>query len=115
MPNSDSDRSTQTAKPPELDGNAPPTTSAPLRSPRRSPSPPASRVEAQLRARVDELEARLTEVTRCLEVAEGAADAARLAARDAEQTLETIKGTRSWQMTAPMRSGMGRVRRMLGR
>lgn len=68
-----------------------------------------------MRARVDELEARLTEVTRCLEVAENTADAARLAARDAEQTLEMIKATRSWQMTVPLRSGMGRVRRMLGR
>jgi hypothetical protein len=64
---------------------------------------------------VDELEARVTEITRCLEVAEHAADEARIAARQAEQTIETIRGTRSWQMTAFMRSAMGRVRRILGR
>jgi hypothetical protein len=72
-------------------------------------------VEAQLRARVDELEARVTEITRCLEVAEHAADHARLAASQAELTMETIRATTTWRMTAPLRSGMGRVRRIFGR
>jgi hypothetical protein len=118
MPNGDSQRSTPTVKPANVDRNAPPERNAPApppRSPRRGPSPPQSRVEAKLRARVDELEARVSEITRCLEGAEHAAEVARSEARQAQQTLEMIKATRSWQMTAPLRSGMGRVRRMLRR
>ena len=115
MANSDSERSTPTVKPPTLDGNAPPPTASGARTARRRATAPRSRVEAQLRARVDELEARVTEITRCLEVAEHAGDQARTAARQAEQTIETIRGTRSWKMTAFMRSAMARVRRILGR
>jgi phage shock protein A len=115
MANSDSERSTPTVKPPTLDGNAPPPTAPGARKARRRATPAASRVEAQLRARVEELETRVTEITRCLEVAEHAADEARSAARHAEQTIETIRGTTSWRLTAPMRSAMARVRRILGR
>lgn len=115
MANSDSERSTPTVKPPTLDGNAPPPTAQGTRAARRRVTAPGSRVEAQLRGRVDELEARVTEIARCLEVAEHAADEARSATRHAEQTIETIRGTTSWRLTAPMRSAMARVRRILGR
>src|SRR5947209_16421502 len=115
MANSDPERSAPTVRPPTRDGNpAPPTAPGP-RTARRRVTAPGSRVEAQLRARVDELEARVTEITRCLEAAEHAADQARIAARQAEQTIETIRGTTSWRLTAPMRSAMGRIRRILGR
>ncbi len=112
MTNSDSESSTPTVEPPEP--GAPPA-AAPQRSARRRASAPRSRDEARLRERVAELEARLTEVTRCLEDAENRADHAGAAARQAEQTLETIRATTSWKLTAPLRTGMGRVRRMLGR
>jgi hypothetical protein len=113
MTNSDSESSTPTVEPPKPDGPAP--ASSPRRPARRRPSAPGSRTEAQLRERVAELEARLAAVTRCLEAAENAADQARAATRHAEQTLETIRATTSWKLTAPLRTGMGRVRRMLGR
>ena len=84
---------------------------------RREP-PAASRTEAQLRARVAELEAQLADVARCLEAAENRAAellAARDALREAERKLAVISATRSWRLTAPVRIVGQRVRRLLGR
>lgn len=80
---------------------------------RRAPKP-QNRAEAQLQARVAELEARVSEITRCLEAAESEAELARRRAADAERTLEMVRATRTWRMTGPLRSGMGRLRHMLG-
>jgi hypothetical protein len=84
---------------------------------RREP-PAASRTEAQLRARVAELEAQLTDVARCLEAAENRAAellAVHDALREAERKLAVIKATRSWRFTAPVRTVGQRVRRLSGR
>jgi len=80
--------------------------------------PAASRTEAQLRARVAELEAQLTEVARCLEAAENRAAellAVHDALREAERKLAVIRATRSWRFTAPVRIVGQRVRRLLRR
>jgi hypothetical protein len=82
-----------------------------------SAPPPRSRTEVQLQARIAELEARVADITRCLEAAEqravervGQADAARL---EAERVLAVIASSRSWRMTSLLRGTMERVRRAL--
>jgi hypothetical protein len=83
---------------------------------RRQPAP-ASQVEAQLRARIAELEAQLTEAARCLQAAENRS-ADRLALRAAldlsEHRLAVTTASRSWRFTRLLRSFMARVRRPLG-
>lgn len=76
----------------------------------------------QVRARITELEARLADVTRCLEDAERGREEARVALvaaedsrRAAQVKLERIEATRSWRLTAPVRGAMGWVRRMFRR
>jgi hypothetical protein len=80
-------------------------------------SAPANRSEAQLRFEVVELEARLAEVSRCLQGAEErAAEAAyareELAAvlADTELRLAVIINSRSWRLTGPLRSIGRRLR-----
>lgn len=87
-----------------------------LRTPRvgtPEPSPLDGRGETQLRARVAELEAQLVEIARCLEDSEArAADAVALRA-DFETvmgTLRRMEASRSWRLTRPMRSAIGRLR-----
>lgn len=92
------------------------------RSPRGEPS---SQAEARLRAHAAQLEARLLEVTHCLEQAEQrSAEVLTLrdqlqryenALRAAEQKHVALTNTRSWRLTEPLRSGMGWSRRVLGR
>jgi chromosome segregation ATPase len=96
------------------------------------------RTEAQLRERVVGLEARVAEVTRCLEAAENRAaelaatqqrmrsmqervqsieaerDLLRARIDELERKLRVITTSRSWQMTKHARSAMSRVRRTLG-
>jgi hypothetical protein len=84
--------------------------------------PRPSRTEVQLRARVAELEARLADVTRCLESAENRA-AELLAMReqvvsvqaDAERRLAELANSNSWRMTKPLRSARAWIRRVFGR
>jgi hypothetical protein len=129
MMNGDSARPTASAESLEAEMEARPS-GAPNRQAHGQPAaPPASRVEAQLRARVVELEARLVEVTRCLEAAEHEADLARGAAKEArivaddverahrrtEDRLAVICASRSWRITSPLRSGMRSMRGRLGR
>jgi hypothetical protein len=99
---------------PETGGLAP-ASARPRATPRRERSP-NGRAEAQLRARVAELEARLADVGRCLEAAESrAADRLALQAELdlAWHRLAVIEASRSWRLTRPLRSGMARVRRLL--
>jgi len=95
-------------------------TSAPALGPGGAPR--VSRAEVQLRARVVELEARLADVTRCLEAAERGGEEARCALAGSEQArhaavlkVGSIEATRSWRSTAPLRRVGGRVRRLLRR
>ena len=68
-----------------------------------------------MRWRVAEVEARLAEVTRCLEAAENTA-ALRAAALDvAERKFDAIATSKSWRMTGPLRSGATRIRRLFRR
>jgi len=89
---------------------------------RREPAA-AGRAEAQLRARVVELEMQLGEVVRCLEDAENRA-AEVLALRErvgslearlvaSERKLTIIVGTRTWRYTTPVRTAGKHVRRLL--
>ena len=112
MTNNDSERSTPAAEP---DMDASPATAPPQRSPRRRTSPPQSRVEAQLRWRVAEVEARLAEVTRCLEAAENAAAVRADALDEWERRFDAIATSKSWRMTGPLRSGARRIRRLFRR
>lgn len=75
-------------------------------------------VEAQLRAHVVELEARLTEVTRCLETAENRASALlemTARAEAAERMVAVLVDSSSWRVTRPLRWTMQRIRRPFGR
>jgi hypothetical protein len=87
---------------------------------RRRASPPANRSEAQLRFDVVELEARLAEVSRCLQGAEErAAEAAHardeLAAglADIELRFAVIVNSRSWRLTSPLRTIGRRLRTLI--
>ncbi len=78
-----------------------------------------SRSEAQLRSKLAELDARLAEVTRCLEAAETrAAEVASAKGeieaqlRRLERRLAVIVSSRSWRMTRPLRTS-GRLMRSL--
>lgn len=84
--------------------------------------PRLSRAQLQARDHIAELEARLADVTRCLEAAERGREESRVglvAAEDAlratQLKLERIEATRSWRMTAPLRGAMGRLRRLFRR
>jgi hypothetical protein len=107
--------STQSEKPTEIaaaevDLLAPDDTTA-LRDP-----PPGSRTETQLRARVAELEAQLVDLSRCLADAENRAAelvAVRAELDTVQRNLAVIAASRSWRLTAPLRSGMRDVRRRL--
>lgn len=98
--------------------------------------PAASRAEAQLRGQAADLEARLDEVTRCLEDAEHRAaellalservkqlEAQLTAARaesdrvrlELERRHAAITSSRSWRLTGPMRSAANRARDLFGR
>jgi len=75
-------------------------------------------VEAQLRAHVVELEARLTEVTRCLQAAENRASALlemTARAEAAERMVAVLVDSSSWRLTGPLRWTMQRIRRSFGR
>ncbi len=89
--------------------------------------PAAGHAEAQLRARVTELEVQLGEVARCLEDAEnraaevlalreraGSLEARLVTAVAAERTLAMVERTRTWRFTAPVRTAGKHVRRLLG-
>ena len=82
------------------------------------PHEAAGRTEAQLRARVRQLEAALEDAGRCLEDAERRAAellAARAEIQDLQRRLGVIATSRTWRLTAPLRSAMARVRRSVGR
>lgn len=112
----------------EPEGGLPVASSGLRPAPHRRPAIPASRVEAQLRARIAELESKLAEVLRCLQDAEGrAAEVLVMKERvrsleeertvndnleDAHRRLAVIAGSRSWRITKPLRSVAQRARRM---
>lgn len=78
----------------------------------------AGRVEIQLRARVEQLEAALGDAGRCLEDAEHRAAellASRARTEDLERKLAVIVASRSWRLAAPLRNEMQRARRLLRR
>jgi hypothetical protein len=114
MTNSDPDRSSPTVEPlePDMDGVA---AAPPQQSARRRKTPPQSRVEAQLRWRVAEVEARLAEVTRCLEAAENAAAVRAETIRVWERKFDAIATSKSWRMTGFLRSGARRIRGLFRR
>jgi hypothetical protein len=73
----------------------------------------SNRIEADLRARLTELEARLADVSRCLEDAEQRAGellATQARAALLEQRIAVILTSRSWRLTTPLRRGMKRAR-----
>jgi len=83
---------------------------------RRQP-PPANRAEGRLRFEVAELQARLAEVTRCLEAAENrtaevvrARDELAAAAADLDRRMAVIVASRSWRMTGSLRAVGRRLR-----
>ena len=115
MTNNDPESSAPTVESPEPDMNASPATAPPRRSARRRTPPPQSRVEAQLRWQVAEVEARLAEVTRCLEAAENAAAVRAEALEQWERRFDAIATSKSWRMTGPLRSGARRIRRLFRR
>jgi TolA-binding protein len=110
MTNSDSERSSPTVEPlkPDIDGEG--ATSSGPRSPRRRASPPQSRVEAQLRWRMAELEARVSELGRCLGAAEYRSSELVQTVEEAERRFEAIATSKSWRMTGFLRSGARRIR-----
>ncbi len=76
------------------------------------------RVEIQLRARVEQLEAALEDAGRCLEDAERRAAellASRARVEYLERKLALMVASRSWRLAAPLRNEMTRARRLLGR
>ncbi|MGI8428712.1 MAG: hypothetical protein ACR2OB_05275 [Solirubrobacteraceae bacterium] len=84
---------------------------------------PQTRDHAQLHAHLQQLEARLAEVTGCLDAAE-TRGAELLSTQAYVQTLEAelhrlqrklaaVEDSRSWRMTAPLRTGLRRVRDLL--
>lgn len=80
--------------------------------------PPAtSRSEAQLRFRVSELEARLAEVTRCLEAAENRTAEVQTEVEsvkvEAGRQLAVIFDSKSWRLTEPLRSAGRRIRSLI--
>jgi hypothetical protein len=86
---------------------------------------PGNPREAQLRARIGQLEAALADTARCLDDAEGRAAellAARARIRELEdelasttQRLEVIVTSKSWRLTTPLRRAVARSRRAAAR
>lgn len=83
-------------------------------SARREP-PPAGPTEARLHARVAELEARLSEVSRCLVDAENRAAERQRAVEELDRRYTVIATSRSWRMTRALRAAGGRVRDLFRR
>jgi hypothetical protein len=85
---------------------------------KRRPPSPASRTEVRLRIQVAELEEQLAEIAACLQAAEqraaellGTRDQMETATAEAERRFAVIAGSRSWQLTKPLRLAMDRLRR----
>jgi hypothetical protein len=83
----------------------------PLHATPRGKAPPEGRPEAQLRARVAELEAQLIEVASCLEAAENRAANAQADADRAWGVVGDMANSRSWCYTGALRSVAARLRR----
>ena len=86
--------------------------SRPLRAAPRPEATPDGRMEAQLRARVGELEAQLIEVATCLEAAEARTEAARTEIDRAWGVVGDMANSLSWRYTSALRSVLARVRRL---
>jgi hypothetical protein len=86
--------------------------SQPARAAARLQSPPAGRAEAQLRARVADLEAQLIEVARCLNDAEVRAASLQAEVERAWGSVAVMANSKSWRYTTALRSVVARVRRL---